>query len=43
LRAEQLIASRSGRIEFTDLASLQTLAHYQPLHLAPIPMAVKEA
>jgi CRP-like cAMP-binding protein len=41
LRAEQLITSRSRLIEFTDMASLQTLAHYQPLALLPIPMPVK--
>jgi CRP-like cAMP-binding protein len=38
LRAEQLITSRSRRVELTDMASLRTLAHYQPLDLAPIPM-----
>jgi CRP-like cAMP-binding protein len=37
LRADQLIASRSRLIELTDMASLQTLAQYQPLDLAPIP------
>jgi CRP-like cAMP-binding protein len=41
LRAEQLIASRSRLVELTDMASLQTLAHYQPLALAPIPMPAK--
>jgi CRP-like cAMP-binding protein len=41
LRAEQLITSRAHRIELTNMASLQTLAHYQPLDLAPIPMPVK--
>src|SRR5215467_13397403 len=39
LRAEQLITCRSRLVELTDMASLQTLAHYQPLDLAPIPMA----
>jgi CRP-like cAMP-binding protein len=38
LRAEQLITSRSRRVELTDMASLRTLAHYQPRDLAPIPM-----
>jgi CRP-like cAMP-binding protein len=42
LRAEQLITSRARLVELTDMASLQTLAHYQPLDLAPIPMPVKE-
>jgi CRP-like cAMP-binding protein len=43
LRAEQLITSRSRRVELTDIASLRTLAHYQPLDLAPIPMPAKGA
>ena len=38
LRAERLITSRSHQVGLTDMASLQTLAHYQPLDLAPIPM-----
>jgi CRP-like cAMP-binding protein len=42
LRAERLITSRARLVELTDMASLQTLAHYQPLDLAPIPMPVKE-
>jgi CRP-like cAMP-binding protein len=37
LRAERLITSRSRLLELTDMASLQTLAHYQPLGVAPIP------
>lgn len=37
MRAEQLITSHSRLVELTDMASLQTLAHYQPLDLAPIP------
>jgi CRP-like cAMP-binding protein len=41
LRAEQLITSRARRIELTGMASLQTLAHYQPLDLVPIPMPVR--
>ena len=38
LRAEQLITSRSRLLELTDMAGLQTLAHFQPQDLAPIPM-----
>lgn len=38
LRAEQLITTRSRLVELTDMASLQTLAQYQPLDLAQIPM-----
>ena len=38
LRAEKLITSRSRLVELTDMASLQTLAQYQPLGLTPIPM-----
>src|SRR5262245_32421583 len=41
LRAERLITSRARLVELTDMASLQTLAHYQPLELAPIPMPAK--
>src|SRR5262249_10475906 len=37
LRAERLITNRARLVELTDMASLQTLAHYQPLDLAPIP------
>jgi CRP-like cAMP-binding protein len=43
LRAEQLITSHSRLVELTDMASLQTLAHYQPLSLSPIPMPTKRA
>jgi hypothetical protein len=43
LRAEQLITSRSRLVELTDIANLQTLAHYQPLDLAPIPIPTKGA
>jgi CRP-like cAMP-binding protein len=43
LRAEQLITSRSRRIELTGMASLQTLAHYQSLDLAPIPIPAKRS
>jgi CRP-like cAMP-binding protein len=41
LRTEGLIASHSRRVELTNMASLQSLAHYQPLVLAPIPMPIK--
>src|SRR5215470_7314669 len=41
LRAGELITSRSRMVELTGMASLQTLAHYQPLDLAPIPMPEK--
>jgi CRP-like cAMP-binding protein len=41
LRAEQLITSRSRQVELTDMTSLQTLAQYQPLDLARIPLPVK--
>jgi len=41
LRAERLITSRSRLVELTDMASLQTLAQYQPLELAPIPMPAR--
>jgi len=37
LRAEQLITSQSRSVELSDMASLQTLAQYQPLGLALIP------
>src|SRR5436305_14794636 len=43
LRVEQLITSRGRLIELTDMASLQTLAHYQPLDLAPIPLPAEKA
>lgn len=38
LRAEQLISSHARVVELNDIAVLQTLAHYQPLDLAPIPI-----
>ena len=41
LRAERLITSHARLVELTDMASLQTLAQYQPLGLAPIPMPAK--
>jgi CRP-like cAMP-binding protein len=40
LRAERLIAGQSRQVELIDAASLQTLAQYQPLELAPIPAPV---
>jgi CRP-like cAMP-binding protein len=43
LRAERLISSRARLVELTDMASLQTLAHYQPLDLAPIPLPATKA
>jgi CRP-like cAMP-binding protein len=38
LRTDQLINTQSRLVKLTDMASLQTLAQYQPLGLAPIPM-----
>jgi CRP-like cAMP-binding protein len=43
LRAEQLIVSRSRVVELTDMENLRTLAHYQPLAQAPIPLPAKRA
>jgi CRP-like cAMP-binding protein len=43
LRAEKLITSRARMVELTGMESLHTLAHYQPLDLAPIPMPVERA
>jgi hypothetical protein len=43
LRAERLITSQARLVELTDMASLQTLAHYQPLGLAPIPVPAQKA
>jgi hypothetical protein len=37
LRGEKLIADRDRVIEFLDFDAIQTLAHYQPQALAPIP------
>ena len=37
LRGEKLIADRDRVIEFLDFGAIQTLAHYQPQALAPIP------
>ena len=41
LRAEKLIADSERVIEFLDSAAIQTLAHYQPQALAPIPPQAK--
>jgi CRP-like cAMP-binding protein len=43
LRAERLITSQARLVALTDMASLQTLGHYQPLDLAPIPLPAKKA
>jgi CRP-like cAMP-binding protein len=43
LRAERLITSQARLVELTDMASLQTLGHYQPLDLAPIPLPAKKS
>jgi CRP-like cAMP-binding protein len=37
LRSEKLIATRDHAIELLDAGALQTLAHFQPQALAPIP------
>jgi len=39
LRAEKLITDRERMVEFIDAPAMQTLAHYQPQALAPIPLA----
>jgi len=41
LRAEKLIADSERQVEFIDIESMQTLAHYQPLDLMPIPRLTK--
>jgi CRP-like cAMP-binding protein len=41
LRAEKLIADSERQVEFIDIESMQTLAHYQPLELMPIPRLTK--
>jgi len=38
LRKERFVFSRARLIEFHDTSGLQTLAHYQPLNLAQIPI-----
>ena len=37
LRAEKLIAASERTVEFVDPAAMQTLAHYQPQALVPLP------
>ena len=37
LRADHLIVSRARALEFLDAPALQTLAHYQPQAITPIP------
>jgi len=41
LRAEKLIADSERQVEFVDIEAMQTLAHYQPLELMPIPRLTK--
>ena len=41
LRKEKLIVNRARQVEFIDVVGLQTLAHFQPLKLAPIPLPSK--
>ncbi len=38
LRKEKLISNRARLVEFSDMSSLQMLAHYQPLVFAKIPV-----
>jgi DNA-binding Lrp family transcriptional regulator len=38
LRKEKLISNSARVVEFFDIAALQTLAHYQPLVFAQIPL-----
>ena len=38
LRSEKLITSRGRIVELSDVPGLKTLAQYQPLNLAPIPL-----
>ena len=42
LRADKLISNRSRIVEFVDMIGLQTLAHYQPLTVAQIPVPAKK-
>jgi CRP-like cAMP-binding protein len=39
LRAEKLITDHERMVEFLDAPAMQTLAHYQPQSLTPIPFA----
>jgi CRP-like cAMP-binding protein len=41
LRAEKLIADHERQVAFVDAEALQTLAHYQPQALTPIPPPAK--
>ena len=41
LRAEKLISDQERQVEFVDIEAMQTLAHYQPLELMPIPRLTK--
>jgi hypothetical protein len=41
LRAEKLITDRERMVEFLDAPAMQTLAHYQPQSLTPIPFATR--
>ncbi len=43
LRAEKLIVDEERQIELIDPEAMQTLAHFQPLALTPIPQSTKDA
>jgi len=43
LRAEKMIADSERQVEFTDIEAMQTLAHYQPQALMPIPRPARTA
>ena len=43
LRSEKLIADRERHVEFIDAGAMQTLAHYQPQALVPIPLPARPA
>jgi CRP-like cAMP-binding protein len=43
LRSEKLIADREHVVEFLDADAMQSLAHYQPQALAPIPLPARTA
>ncbi len=43
LRAEKLIADTERVVEFLNVDALQSLAHYQPQALAPIPLPARTA
>ncbi len=43
LRSEKLIADRERVVEFLDADAMQSLAHYQPQALAPIPLPARTA